>query len=183
MSLFGGEISSNAADYFAAGLKGRHNEQKKYGDHHSIDQVYRMPVVADGRLVTTEVPLRTALNELLRDEYIADCERACARWNRTIGDVGLDYRLQIPSRRFNRSIGIYADHHFDPDGSLLTEAQWNERKDEWLPTAADREHVRSVMQPVREPGRFASWLAPPAKGIKGKPLDFEYVKLCGCPHP
>src|SRR5438045_9770452 len=32
LDLFGGEISSNAADFFAAGLKGRYQEQKKYDE-------------------------------------------------------------------------------------------------------------------------------------------------------
>ena len=45
-----------------------------------------------------------------------------------------------------------------------------------LPTADDREYVKSLMHPVVERGRIASWIAPPAKGINGMPLDFEYVK-------
>ena len=35
LDLFGGEISSNAADFFASGLKGRYNEEKKFQDHGS----------------------------------------------------------------------------------------------------------------------------------------------------
>jgi benzoyl-CoA 2,3-dioxygenase component B len=33
------------------------------------------------------------------------------------------------------------------------------------------------MKPVVEPGKFANWIAPPARGINGKPIDFEYVRL------
>jgi benzoyl-CoA 2,3-dioxygenase component B len=33
------------------------------------------------------------------------------------------------------------------------------------------------MQAVTEPGRMASWIAPPARGINGQPGDFEYVRL------
>jgi len=33
------------------------------------------------------------------------------------------------------------------------------------------------MKPVSEPGRFASWIAPPMVGIDNRPGDFEYVKL------
>jgi benzoyl-CoA 2,3-dioxygenase component B len=33
------------------------------------------------------------------------------------------------------------------------------------------------MRPVTEPGKMANWIAPPAKGIDGKPLDFEYVRF------
>jgi benzoyl-CoA 2,3-epoxidase subunit B len=30
---------------------------------------------------------------------------------------------------------------------------------------------------VYEPGKFASWLTPPVKGINTKPVDFDYVRL------
>jgi benzoyl-CoA 2,3-dioxygenase component B len=30
---------------------------------------------------------------------------------------------------------------------------------------------------VREPGKIAGWIAPPAKGIDSKPLEFEYVRV------
>jgi benzoyl-CoA 2,3-dioxygenase component B len=30
---------------------------------------------------------------------------------------------------------------------------------------------------VVEPGKFAGWIAPPVRGIKGKPIDFEYVRF------
>ena len=33
------------------------------------------------------------------------------------------------------------------------------------------------MQKVTEPGKFASWIAPPPKGINSQPIDFEYVHL------
>ena len=33
------------------------------------------------------------------------------------------------------------------------------------------------MQPQMEPGKFASWIAPPKVGIDNKPGDFEYVKI------
>jgi benzoyl-CoA 2,3-dioxygenase component B len=33
------------------------------------------------------------------------------------------------------------------------------------------------MQQVTEPGKFAGWIAPPARGINGQSVDFEYVKL------
>ena len=32
------------------------------------------------------------------------------------------------------------------------------------------------MQPVVERGKFASWIAPPLRGINGQPVDFEYVR-------
>jgi len=177
VELFGGEISSNAADYFATGLKGRHHEVKKYGDHTALEEIYSMPIVQDGRLTQEEVPLRNAMNEILRDEYVADCERACKRWNKTIAKTGFDFELKIPSRRFNRSMGIYAGHSFSPEGELISDADFEKRKGEWLPSAADRDYVRSCMKPVYEPGQFADWISPPRKGVKGKAIDFEYVKF------
>jgi len=33
------------------------------------------------------------------------------------------------------------------------------------------------MRPVTERGRFANWIAPPARGVNGRPIDFEYVRL------
>ncbi|MEM9072896.1 MAG: benzoyl-CoA 2,3-epoxidase subunit BoxB [Myxococcota bacterium] len=178
VELFGGEISSNAADYFAVGIKGRHHERKKYDDHQGLEQGYTIPVVTSGELRTEDVPLRNAMNEILRDEYVADCERACARWNRTIRAVGLtDFQLKIPSRRFNRSMGIYADYAFNLEGEIISDAAFEAKRTEWLPTAGDRAYVKSVMKPCYEPGQFASWIAPPRKGVKGKAVDFEYVKF------
>ena len=30
---------------------------------------------------------------------------------------------------------------------------------------------------VVEPGRFANWIAPPARGINNQPADFAYVRF------
>jgi benzoyl-CoA 2,3-epoxidase subunit B len=177
LDLFGGEISSNSADFFAAGLKGRYQEQKKYEDHVIAGDSFALPVVEDGRLVRREVPLRNALNEVLRGEYVHDCERALARWNKFIAEEGVDYKLRLPSTRFHRHVGEYAGHFFDTDGELITEEEFERRRAEWLPTLEDREYVRSLMHPVTEPGKIANWIAPPAAGIKGRPFDFEYVRL------
>jgi benzoyl-CoA 2,3-dioxygenase component B len=178
VELFGGEISSNAADYFATGLKGRFREREKYTDHVALDGVYPMVVPTDdGRLVTKEVPLRNALNEVLRDEYVADCERACRKWNHVIKKAGVDFELTIPSRRFNRTIGMYAGHWFAPNGEPITREQFEANRAQWLPTEADREYVRSLMVPVYEPGKIANWIAPPKQGINGKPFDWEYVRF------
>ncbi|MFK8001453.1 MAG: benzoyl-CoA 2,3-epoxidase subunit BoxB [Polyangiales bacterium] len=178
VELFGGEISSNAADYFATGLKGRHQEMKKYEDHTSLGGVYNIPVLKNGKITHEEVPERTAMNELLRDEYVADCERACARWNKIIAAGGItDFQLKIPNRRFNRQMGIYAGTHFSPEGELISAAEFTKGAEQWLPTPSDRDYVRSLMTPVYEAGEFASWIAPPRKGVKGKAVDFEYVQF------
>jgi benzoyl-CoA 2,3-dioxygenase component B len=176
VDLFGGEISSNAASYFAAGLKGRAKEDS-YGEHRALEQVYAMPVPKDGALVTEEVPLRNAMNEVLRDAYVDDCQRGVERWNKRLAEAGLSERLRLPSKRFGRRIGIYADQPFDDQGRSLPKAEWEARRGEWLPTEGDRAFVRSLMQPVREPGKIANWLGRPARGIKGLPFEYEYVRL------
>ena len=60
---------------------------------------------------------------------------------------------------------------------MLSEAEWDAKKHEWLPSEADAAYVGSLMQPVTERGKFANWIAPPARGINGQPTDFEYVRL------
>src|SRR5262249_31728470 len=72
LHLFGGEISSNSADFFAAGLKGRFQEQKKYTDHLAADDFITLEAVEDGMIKSKEVALRNGLNEVLRGEYIRD---------------------------------------------------------------------------------------------------------------
>jgi benzoyl-CoA 2,3-dioxygenase component B len=176
VELFGGEISSNAADYFATGLKGRYREMAKYQDHRALGDTYEIWLPKDGRLVKESVPLRNALNEVLRDEYVADCDRAVRKWNHTIKKAGLDVELELPSRRFNRSMGIYAGMSFDPKGNPISREEFEARRHEWLPTPEDRAYVQSLMTPVYEPGKMAHWIAPPKTGVNGQPLDFEYVR-------
>ncbi len=174
--LFGGEISSNAADFFAAGVKGRYKEAQ-YEDHRALDGSYRMTVVEDGKLVDKDIPLRTAMNEILRDGYVEDCQRAVNKWNRTIEGAGFSERLVLPNRRFHRHQGIYAEMPFDVDGRLLTVEEFEKRKGDWLPTQADHDYVGSLMKPVFERGRVAGWIAPPARGINGQSFDYEYVRV------
>jgi benzoyl-CoA 2,3-dioxygenase component B len=173
--LFGGEISSNAADFFAAGLKGRYKEAQ-YEDHRALDGSYAMTVVEDGKLMQKQVPLRTAMNEVLRDNYVEDCQRAVDKWNRTLEKAGCTERLALPHRRFHRQQGIYAGLWFDPAGQPISAEEWARRKREWLPSDEDAAFVESLMKPVYEPGKIAGWLTPPARGINGQPFEFEYVR-------
>jgi len=176
LDLFGGEVSSNAASYFAAGLKGRANEEK-YEDHLALSGGYRMPTPRDGTVVDEEVPLRNAMNEVLRDQYIDDCQRGVDRWNKRLAEAGVSQRLRLPSKRFHRHIGLYADMPFDADGGFLAREEWERRKGEWLPTGSDRAYIASLQKAVREPGQIANWIARPARGIKGLPFEYEYVRL------
>src|SRR5206468_732299 len=109
LDLFGSEISTNAANFYTMGLKGRFEEGKK--------------------------------------------------------------------RDVHRAIGLCAELKVSPDGRVLSESEWDARKHEWLPTEADEQYILSLMQPVTQIGRFANWIAPPARGVNGRPIDFEYVRL------
>lgn len=176
LDLFGGEISSNSADFFAAGLKGRYEEQKKYEDHVAADGTFPIEVIAGDQLQTREVPLRNALNEVLRGEYRKDCERGLERWNKILADEGIEERLYLPSRRFHRHVGEYAGHHFDVHGAGLSADEFTRRSSGWLPTSVDREYVCSLMTPVTEPGKIANWIAMPKTGVNHLPVEFVYVR-------
>jgi benzoyl-CoA 2,3-dioxygenase component B len=176
LDLFGGEISSNAAASFATGLKGRAKEEK-FEDHRALEGTYAMDVPKDGRVAREEIPLRNAMNEILRDAYVDDCQRGVDKWNRFIAAHGISFELKLPSRRFHRHIGLYADLHADPQGNLLTKEQFEAKRLEWLPSDADRAFVKSLMtKPVYDPKQMAGWISAPKQGIKGRPVDFEYVR-------
>jgi benzoyl-CoA 2,3-epoxidase subunit B len=178
LDLFGSEISTNAANAYNAGLKGRFNEEQIDDDHRLLDSAYPVLRLKHGRIVREDVPALSALNMRLRDDYVADAQSGIERWwNRIIEKAGFEYRLKLPHVAFHRHIGEFAAIHADPDGNILTEAEWQRRKHEFLPSDDDNRYIQSLMRPVSEPGRFAPWIAPPKAGIDGKPGDFEYVKL------
>ena len=176
LDLFGADTSSNAAAYFAGGLKGRPDEAK-YDDHVVRDRLYALPVPGGDGARIENVPYRNALNEVVRGAYIEDCGKGLARWNKWIERAGLGYRLRLPSSRFHRAIGNWAGVPADPDGAVIAPADYEAKLASWLPSESDRAFVRSLMQPVYEPGKMAAWIAPPEKGIKDRPVDYEYVRL------
>jgi benzoyl-CoA 2,3-dioxygenase component B len=175
--LFGAEQSTNAANYFTFGLKGRFQESRLQDDHTLEDAGYDV-VRRDGdHFSTVEVPALQAINERLRDDYIADCRRGVDRWNKVIADHGIEFELKLPHRAFHRQIGVFADLNVAPDGRLVDETEWRNRRQDWLPTPADQEYVHSLMVQVTEPGEFAGWIAPPRIGVNNQPVDLEYVRL------
>jgi benzoyl-CoA 2,3-dioxygenase component B len=117
------------------------------------------------------------LNETLRDAYIADCERALVRWNKIIREAGVEFELKLPHRGFHRAIGEFRGVKVTPSGEIVSDAEWQQHQSEWLPTPEDVGFVASLMKPETRPGKFASWIAPPIRGINLQPIDFEYVVL------
>jgi benzoyl-CoA 2,3-dioxygenase component B len=177
LDLFGSEISTNAANFYTSGVKGRFEEGKKDDDHRLKEATYPVAELDGERIVTREQPALVALNERLRDDYVADCARGLARWNQVIQRAGVPFELTLPHRAFHRAIGGFAEARVSPDGRVVSQAEWDARHREWLPTEADEAFVASLMHPVVERGKFANWIAPPARGINGQPIDFDYVRL------
>ncbi|HET6607000.1 MAG TPA: benzoyl-CoA 2,3-epoxidase subunit BoxB [Rhodopila sp.] len=177
LDLFGNEISTNAANAFNAGLKGRYQEDKLTDDHQLTSSVYPVLRLHDGALVQEDVPALSALNMRLRDDYVTDTAAGVARWNRVPERAGLAFRFTLPHVAFNRRIGEFSAVRTDTEGRLLTADQWAARQDVMLPSAADNLFIAGLMQAARQPGRYASWIAPPRQGIDGKPGDFEYVRI------
>ena len=120
--LFGGEVSTNAAQYFATGLKGR-NREGGYDEHKCLDSIYEMELVKNGKIVKEEIPTRNAMNEILRDDYLEDAARGVTRWNKILEEAGMSERLKMPHRRFHRQVGAYGDHHFNPEGEIISETE------------------------------------------------------------
>src|ERR1700730_1129900 len=177
LDLFGAEISSNAASYFANSLNGRPDEGR-FADHIAADQSLRVELPdGQGGVTAEQVPMRSAINEVTRAAYIRDCGTGLGRWNRLIGEAGNDFRFNLPSPRFHRSLGVWAGVHTDPEGRLISDEAWRLRQRDWLPSPEDREFVSGLMQRVIEPGKMAGWIAPPEIGINNAPFDYEYVRL------
>ena len=177
LDLFGADASSNAASYFANGIKGRPDE-KRYEDHVAREGTYALEVPdGAGGVRVDHIPLRNALNEFVRTSYVEDCLKGLARWNRLIEAAGHSFRFTLPSTRFRRGIGSWAAAPTDLRGEPIAQTVYDAQLASWLPSESDRAFVESLMQPVTEPGKMAGWIAPPDKGIKDRPLDYEYVRL------
>ena len=177
LDLFGADQSSNAAMFYSSGLKGRFEETKCQDDHQLNGRTYTILDVENGQLVTREVPLLNALNEVLRDNFIRDSEAGVGRWNKIIEKSGLPFRLTLPHKAFNRQIGTLSGVRITPAGKPVSQDGWAAQADCWLPSAADRAYVTSLMGRVSCTGQYANWISPPLSGINKQPLDIEYVRF------
>ena len=177
LDLFGSEISTNAANAFNAGLKGRYREDKIKDDHVLTDATYPVLRLKGGAIVKEDAPALASLNMRLRDDFVDDANAGVIRWNRVIERAGYSFRLRLPHVAFNRRIGEFTTIRADTEGKLMPEDEWQARMDTMLPTTDDNRYIESLMQPEHRPGKFANWIAPPRIGIDSKPGDFEYVKI------
>jgi benzoyl-CoA 2,3-dioxygenase component B len=177
LDLFGGDSSSNAASYFASGLKGRPDESR-FADHLAGDSLFTLEL-PDGRggVKCEEIPMRNAMNEVAREAYVKDCQMGVTRWNRVIERAGSDFRMTLPSPRFRRTVGSWANIPTDTTGRIISRPEADSRMAEWLPTEADRAFIRSLMKGVYEVGKIAGWIAPPDRGVNNLDINYEYVKF------
>jgi len=176
LDLFGSEISSNAASYFANGLKGRPDEGL-YEDHDAKGEYTLDMPDGSGGVKSETVSMRNAMNEVLRAAYIRDCANGVKRWNGIIQKSGVDFELRLPSARFRRTVGAWANLPTDPTGNPIPPEAFAKGISSWIPTPEDQSFVASVMHAVYEPGKVASWIAPPDRGINNQPVDYEYVRV------
>jgi benzoyl-CoA 2,3-epoxidase subunit B len=175
LDLFGSEVSTNGANYFGGGLKGRPKEES-YSDHVLLEGSANVELFEDGHVVERAVAPRMTVNLQTRRAYEEDCQGAVDKWNKVVADLGVEFRL--PSERFHRGVGTFGGYFFAPDGHKVSETDFRRHEGEWLPSDEDQAYVRSLMTTaVRTPGQFANWIAPPARGINSQRLDFEYVRF------
>src|SRR6186997_1163972 len=96
LDLFGSEVSTNAANYYNCGLKGRFQETRLEDDHQLRNATYAVSKLVDGKVKMVEEPALTAINMRLRDDYVADCAKGVERWNKVIEKSGIKFRLELP---------------------------------------------------------------------------------------
>ncbi len=177
LDLFGAELSTNAANAFNASIKGRFGEPRIKDDHQLHNDTYPVEQVVDGVLKSVEMPAISAINARLCDDYIKECAGIVTSWNRIIADQGIDFKLSLPHRGFNRRVGEFSEVCVSPTGELMSESEWTRVSSEWLPSDDDDDYILSLMKPEHQPGSYANWIAAPKAGIDGKPGDFEYVRI------
>ena len=177
LDLFGQETSTNAANFYSMGLKGRYLETKIDDDHALGNDMFHVPELRGDNVIMAEAPALTAINERLRNDYREDCQRGVDRWNKIIAKAGADYTLTLPHNAFHRNIGTFQGMHFTPQGKPISKEEFDANRANWMPSEADREFVKSLMVRVTERGKMANWVAPPSRGVHGQDVDYEYVKL------
>jgi benzoyl-CoA 2,3-dioxygenase component B len=152
-------------------------ETRLKDDHLLNDATYPVLNGSSGELLIEQAPALNALNERLRDDFIADSNSGVDAWNVGLKKQGIDFKFVVPHKAFNRQIGSLAAVKVSPEGKVISAEAWNAKVRDWLPTAEDRAFVQSLMGRVVEPGKFANWIAPPSSGINGQPVDCEYVRF------
>src|ERR1700741_2378624 len=116
LDLFGSEVSTNAANYYNSGVKGRFQETRIEDDHVLTSSTYPVSKLVDGKVKMVDEPALTAINMRLRDDYVADCAKGMDRWNKVIEKAGVNYKLTLPHVAFHRHIGEFQNIKATPGG-------------------------------------------------------------------
>ena len=116
LDLFGSEVSTNAANFYNSGLKGRFQETRIDDDHRLTNDIYQVLKLVDGEIKLVDEPALTALNMRLRDDYTQDCAKGVERWNKIIEKAGVNFRFELPHTAFHRQIGEFRDVNATPKG-------------------------------------------------------------------
>ncbi len=119
--LFGTDHSSSAHWAYVWGLKGRYNEREA------------------GPEVDKE-----NLNDHARQLYREECVKLTELINKLIPEE--QPRLRVPDIRFNRQIGRYAGQYYTVEGEQLTAQEYAAYLPTVLPTAEDKEALRSIFK-------------------------------------
>ena len=109
LDLFGNEISTNAANAFNAGLKGRYREDRLTDDHLLTGATYPVLRLKDGAIAREDVPALSALNMRLRDDFVDDAnagrhalEPCAGAGGSGVPPASAARRVQPPHRRVRR---------------------------------------------------------------------------------
>jgi benzoyl-CoA 2,3-epoxidase subunit B len=177
LDLHGSEVSSNAAAYFANGLKGRAEEDKYDDDHVLAGSMYELDVPDESGLKRRKCRCATPMNEVLRDWYVGDCQAGVDRWNKRVSSATACPTASALPSASSTAVGVYAGR------TSTRTAQYDLGRGVGAPQArvaadAGRQGIPASIQatPVYEPGKFANYIAPPQRGINRQPIDFEYVR-------
>lgn len=79
--------------------------------------------------------------------------------------------------RFDRRQGCYSACRYALDGNPIDAKIRQSHEQGWLPTAADRAYVMSLMKPGLSTGKVAEWIAPAKQGINGLGSDCYLVRF------
>ena len=137
-----------------------------------------MQAIDNGKIVNQKVPMRNAMNEVTRIAYVNDCAIGVKRWNRLITKFGFEeLQLSLPSTKFRRNIGLWANLSIDPKGKFLEKNKYTELMKSWIPSELDKSFIKSLMIQEIEPGKTASWIGLPKRGINNQSLEYDYVDI------
>ena len=163
LDLFGSEVSTNAANAFNAGLKGRFQETKIEDDHRleqrdlSGAQAGRRRDQA-GRRAGADRHQHAAARRLHRRLRQA----ASIAGTRSSRRPACNFQLELPHVAFHRQIGEFKDVKATPDGRADRRRDLEQaRRTSGCRRRTTATSSQSLMKPVTEPGKFASWIAPP----------------------